>query len=78
MVSVSVRELRNNGGAVLDQVARGESVVITRDGTEVAELHPLRRRGRTAADLVARRRTLPVVDVDRLRRDVDDVLDQTL
>ena len=38
MEGVSVRELRNNGGAVLDQVARGETVVVTREGTEVAEL----------------------------------------
>ncbi|WP_397219642.1 type II toxin-antitoxin system Phd/YefM family antitoxin [Nocardioides sp. AE5] len=35
---VSVRNLRNRGGAVLDAVARGGAVVITRDGVPVAEL----------------------------------------
>lgn len=78
MDTVSVRELRNNGGAVLDRVARGSSLVVTRDGTEVAELHPRRQPGATAAELIARRRALPVVDPEQLRRDVDSVIDQTL
>ena len=34
----TVRELRNHGGEVLDRVARGESLIVTRDGAEVAEL----------------------------------------
>jgi prevent-host-death family protein len=38
METVSVRELRNHGGEVLDRVARGAAVVVTRDGAEVAEL----------------------------------------
>ena len=59
MDTVSVRELRNNGGAVLAKVARGEAVIVTRDGAEVAELHPRRRPGLAAAELVARRRSLP-------------------
>jgi prevent-host-death family protein len=37
MDAVTVRELRNHGGEVLDRVARGEAVVVTRDGAEVAE-----------------------------------------
>lgn len=44
MGSVTVRELRNHGGEVLDRVARGETHVVTRDGAEVAEIVPLRRR----------------------------------
>jgi antitoxin (DNA-binding transcriptional repressor) of toxin-antitoxin stability system len=38
METVSVRELRNHGGEVLDRVARGAVVVVPRDGAEVAEL----------------------------------------
>lgn len=76
--TVSVRELRNNGGAVLDKVARGEAVVVTRDGAEVAELHPSRRPGMSAAELIARRRSLPVVDAERFRREIDEVVDQSL
>lgn len=78
MDTVSVRELRNNGGAVLDKVARGESVIVTRDGAEVAELHPRRRPGVSVAELVARRRSLPEVDPQRLRADLDELIEQAL
>lgn len=78
MRSVTVRELRNHGGEVLDRVARGESLVVTRDGAEVAELVPVRRRARVTAELIAARRTLPKVDLDRLRADLDQVLDPGL
>jgi prevent-host-death family protein len=76
--SVTVRDLRNDGGAVLDRVARGEQMIITRDGAEVAELRPRRRATASSADLIARRRHLPKVDPDALRRDLDRVLDANL
>jgi prevent-host-death family protein len=78
MDTVTVRELRNHGGEVLDRVARGESLVVTRDGTEVAELRPRTRRSPTPADLIARRRHLPKVDPGALRRDLDGILDAAL
>jgi prevent-host-death family protein len=78
METVSVRELRNHGGEVLDRVARGVAVVVTRDGAEVAELRPRARRGPAAADLIARRRHLPRIDPAALRRDLDEVLDAEL
>lgn len=78
MSSVSVRDLRNNGGEVLDRVVRGEAIVVTRDGAPVAELAPLRRKSSPPAELVARRRALPPVDPAALRRDIDAVLDSSL
>jgi prevent-host-death family protein len=78
MDAVTVRDLRNRGGEVLDRVGRGESVVITRDGTEVAELRPLPRRSVCSAELVERRRHLPAVDPAEFRRDLDAVLDPSL
>ncbi len=78
MDKVTVRDLRNHGGEVLERVVRGESLAVTRDGAEVAELRPVARRGPSPAELIARRRHLPVVDPDALRRDVDELLDQTL
>ena len=78
MKTVTVRELRNDGGAVLDRVARGEELIVTRDGAEVAELRPRRRRPPAAADLIERRRHLPKVDPDLLRRDIDTVLDSAV
>lgn len=78
MNAVTVRDLRNNGGDVLDRVVRGESFVVTRDGAPVAELAPLRRRSAPPAELIARRRALPPVDHSALKRDIDAVLDATL
>ena len=78
MAQVTVRDLRNHGGEVLDRVARGESFTVTRDGNPIAELAPLRRRSAPPAQLVARRRSLPPVDPDALRRDLDVVLDASL
>ena len=44
MTSVASRELRNNTRALLDRVDAGETIVITVDGREVAELRPIERR----------------------------------
>ncbi|MDT5361452.1 MAG: hypothetical protein QOC69_3214 [Mycobacterium sp.] len=73
-----MRELRNNGGDVLDRVERGESVIVTRDGRPVAELRPLPRRSPRAAELITRRKRLPRVDPESLRRDVDAVIDPSV
>jgi prevent-host-death family protein len=78
MDTVTIRELRNNGGEVVDRVAAGERLTVTRDGRPVAELRPLRSRGISSAELVQRWHRLPLVDADGLRRDVDDLLDQSL
>jgi len=38
MAEVSIRELGNHGGEVIDRVARGEQLTVTRSGKPVAEL----------------------------------------
>ncbi len=78
MSEISVRELRNHGGDVLERVARGEALTVTRDGQAIAELRPLRRRPISAAVLLDRWRGLPVVNPATLRADIDDVLDGAL
>ena len=78
MTTVNVRELRNHGGDVLDRVARGENVIVTRAGVEVAELRAVPQRGASAAELIRRRQTLPAVDPAALRRDIDTILDSSL
>ncbi|HYO00650.1 MAG TPA: type II toxin-antitoxin system prevent-host-death family antitoxin [Mycobacterium sp.] len=75
---VTVRELRNKGGEVLARVERGEHVIVTRDGHAIAELRPLPRKSVGPADLIERRRRLPRVDPEALRRDIDTALDPTL
>jgi prevent-host-death family protein len=78
MNEVTIRDLRNHGGKVLQRVARGEALAVTRDGEAVAELRPLRRRPLPAALLIKRWHGLPHVDAARLRSDIDNVLDGTL
>ncbi|MDO8389047.1 MAG: type II toxin-antitoxin system prevent-host-death family antitoxin [Actinomycetota bacterium] len=78
MAPVSIRDLRNHGGEVIERVEHGESVVITRSGNPVAELRPLRPRGIDASILLARWRTVPQVDPQRLFRDLDRTLDASL
>ena len=78
MGQVTIRDLRNKGGEVVDRAAGGEMITITRGGTPVAELHALPRPGLTAEALIERWRRLPAVDPDRLRADLDAVLDPGL
>lgn len=78
MDTVTVRDLRNNGAEVLRRVELGERVVVTRDGTPVAELRPLPRPSASPSELIRRRRNLPRVNPDDLRRDIDSVLDPAL
>jgi len=78
MSDVTIRDLRNHGGEVIDRVLAGETVVITRSGVPVAELVPLPPAGLDAAMLLARWRTLPPLDAAAFRADIDRVLDPSL
>jgi len=78
MESVSVRELRNNGGRVLQRVADGETLSVTMDGKPIAELRPVAGRALPAAALLKRWQQLPPVDVQQLRADLDAVMDSAL
>ncbi len=40
MTTVSLQDLQQNPGTLLDRVAAGESLVVMRDGLPVAELRP--------------------------------------
>jgi len=77
MTDVTIRELCNHGGDVVDRAARGEQITITRSGTPVAELRSLRP-PLSAEALVGHWRRLPPVDPAGLRRDVDRALDSSL
>jgi prevent-host-death family protein len=77
MTTVSIRDLRNHGGEVVDRAARGERITITRSGRAVAELRPVRP-PLSADALLSRWRRLPAVDPLALRADVDRLLDSSL
>lgn len=78
MTSVSIRELRNHGGDVVDRVVGGETLLITKSGKPVAELRPVRPRALDAGSLLARWGHVPHVDPAALRHDLDSVLDASL
>jgi prevent-host-death family protein len=78
MSEVTIRDLRNHGGRVVDRVTSGEHLTVTRDGKPVAMLVPLESPPLSARALKDRWSALPPMDPDSLRRDVDTILDQAL
>jgi prevent-host-death family protein len=75
------RELRNQNAAVIAAVAAGESFLVTRNGTPVAELRPVaagRRRFVLKADVMAAIAGSGHIDAARFRADLDAVVDSTL
>lgn len=76
---ITQRELRNDSGAIMRGVERGESYTITRNGTPIGRLIPLRRRTYVPREQVmAAFATAAVVDPDRLRADLDSAVEQDL
>ena len=78
MDRVTIRDLRNHGGEVVDRVLAGESLMLTRSGEPVAELRPVAKRGLSAEVLLKRWRGLPALDERRFRTDIDGELDSSL
>jgi antitoxin (DNA-binding transcriptional repressor) of toxin-antitoxin stability system len=71
------RELRNQSGEIMRALDRGEHFIVTRNGTAVGELRPLRRRQFVPTDeVLASFATLEPIDFERLRADVDAIVDQ--
>lgn len=74
---ITQRELRNESGAIMRGVERGESFTITRNGTPIGRLIPLRRRTFVPREeVMAAFATAPVLDSERFRADIDSVIDQ--
>jgi antitoxin (DNA-binding transcriptional repressor) of toxin-antitoxin stability system len=78
MAEVSIRDLRNHGGDVVDRAATGEKITITRSGRPVAELRALSQPPLVAQALLERWHRLPPVDAVALRADIDRLLDASL
>jgi prevent-host-death family protein len=76
---ITQRELRNDSGAIMRGVERGESYTITRNGTPIARLIPLRRRTFVPrTEVLVAFASAPTLDADRFRRDLDAAIDQDL
>lgn len=78
MGAVTIRDLRNHGGDVVDRVLAGESLTVTRGGRPVARLTPLARTPLDRDSLIERWARLDPVDPTRLRAQIDGFVDQTL
>lgn len=77
MTDVSIRDLRNQGGEILDSVMRGTTVTVTRQGRPIAELRPLRR-GTNTTQLLAQWRGTPTFSFEGLRADLAALVDDSL
>jgi prevent-host-death family protein len=76
---INQRELRNQSASVLREVEAGETIVVTRNGTPVAELRPIRaRRFVLRATISQAAARAPRIDAERFRADLDAVIDQRL
>jgi antitoxin (DNA-binding transcriptional repressor) of toxin-antitoxin stability system len=78
VTKVTIRELRNRGGAVIDRLGPGEAVTVTRDGEPVAELRRLGRRPLSAEELIEHRKNAPAIDYDEMRSELDASIDPSL
>ena len=76
--TITQRELRNDSGAILRAVQAGQAMTVTRNGVAVAELRPVPKRHFVARDVIAAAaRRAPRIDGERLRADLDAVVDQS-
>lgn len=76
---ITQRELRNQSAAVLREVEAGRTIIVSRNGTPVAELRPIRpRRFVPRATLAEAASRAPRVDAERFRADLDVVVDQSV
>jgi prevent-host-death family protein len=76
---ISQRELRNDSAAVLREVQSGATLTVTRNGSPVAELRPIGSRRFVPRSIVADAAwRSPRVDLDRLRADLDAVVDPSI
>lgn len=76
---ITQRELRNQSAAVLREVEAGRTFVLTRNGTVVAELRPIRPRRFVPRAIIADSGSrAPRVDAHQFRADLDSVIDQRI
>lgn len=78
MEEVTIRQLRNHGGDVIERVEGGERLIVTRSGRPVAELRPIGGAALSADALLLRWRNLPPLNLATLRADLDDMVDAEL
>ena len=76
---VSVRQFVADSGAVTRGLRQGRTYTLTLNGEPLARMVPIRRRRAIPKEeVLAIFATVPMVDVDELRTDLDEVVSQDL
>ncbi|WP_300011924.1 prevent-host-death protein [Pseudonocardia sp.] len=75
---ITQRDLRSRSKEIMDAVEGGQGFVVTRDGRQIGELIPLRRRRRFVPreEFAAMSRVAPAMDIQAFRADQDAALEQ--
>jgi prevent-host-death family protein len=75
---ITQRDLRNKSKEIMDAVEGGQAFTVTRDGREIGELIPARRRRRFVprGEFAASSRNAPAIDLAAFRADQDAAADQ--
>lgn len=75
--AITQRELRNDSGEIMRRLDQGETFIVTRNGTPVGELTPMRSHRFVPAHAVTEMfRNAPAIDVERFRADLDEIASQ--
>jgi antitoxin (DNA-binding transcriptional repressor) of toxin-antitoxin stability system len=74
---ITQRDLRSRSKEIMDAVENGQAFTVTRDGHQIVELIPLRRRRRFVPrqEFATMSRTAPAVDIDTFRADQEAAFD---
>ncbi len=77
--TITQRELRNQSASVLREVEAGMTLIVSRSGTPVGELRPIRRRRFVACAVIADAAVRAArIDGAEFRADLDGVVDPHL
>lgn len=77
---ITQRDLRSRSREIMDAVQSGQTFTVTRDGRQIGQLVPLRRRRRfvTRQEFAAMSRTAPGIALGAFRADQDATADAYL
>jgi prevent-host-death family protein len=77
MPEITQRDLRSRSREIMDAVEHGQSFTVTRNGHQIGELVPVRRRRRFVSrqEFAAMSRNAPATDLDAFRADQDAAAD---
>ena len=76
---ITQRELRTQSATVLREVEAGQTAIVSRNGTRVAELRPIRpRQFELRSTLAAAQARSPRIDAQQFRTDLDAFINQTI